>query len=248
MVGYRMNNAISQQYDAFLAPLLSASTADRYVVRNAILRELKLALQQFHGVLLDVGCGQMPYRSLILSSDTKVTKYIGIDMPTARYGDVQPDLIWDGKTIPLDNNFVNCAMLTEVLEHCPDPVLVLSEVNRVLKPGGMLFLTVPFLWPLHEVPYDEVRYTPFAMQRHLEQSGFTNINLKALGGWDASLAQLIGLWICRRGIHGWKKRIISSLAVRVMRSLLTRDEVPTKFRESTMITGIAGTAYKTELN
>jgi SAM-dependent methyltransferase len=232
---------------AFLDPCLTPSTADRFVVRTAILRELKNILSQLNGVLLDVGCGQMPYRPLLLSNETKVTKYIGIDMPTSRYGIIQPDIIWDGRRLPFENNAADCALLTEVLEHCPEPVMVLTEVNRVLKPGGMLFLTVPFLWPLHEVPYDEVRYTPFAMQRHLEQSGFANINLKALGGWDASLAQLIGLWVCRRGLHGWKKRILSSLAVRVMRSLLARDVIPPKFRESTMITGLAGTAFKPEL-
>ena len=53
------------------------------------------------------------------------------------------------------------------------------------------------LWPLHDVPYDECRYTPFAIKRHLRNAGFEQFRLKPLGGWDASLAQMIGLWILR---------------------------------------------------
>lgn len=229
---------------AFLAPRLSPDTADRFVVRSAILRELKAVIPNFYGVLLDVGCGQMPYRPLVFSPDSKVTRYLGIDMPTARYGVVQPDMVWDGKVLPLPDQSVDCAMLTEVLEHCPDPAIILTEVYRVLRTGGILFITVPFLWPLHEVPRDEVRYTPFALQRHLETAGYQDIYLRALGGWDASLAQMIGLWACRRPLYGWKRSIIRSIAVRIMRALLARDVIPSEFTESTMITGLSGTAIK----
>jgi hypothetical protein len=52
----------------------------------------------------------------------------------------------------------------------------------MLKPGSLLFFTVSFLWPLHDVPRDAYRYTPFALERHLRNSGFAQIKLKALGG------------------------------------------------------------------
>jgi len=90
------------------------------------------------------------------------------------------------------------SIATEVFEHCPDPEIVMKEIWRVLKLGGILFFTVPFLWNLHETPYDEYRYTPFALKRHLTQSGFTEIEIKAMGGWDAALAQMLGLWVRRR--------------------------------------------------
>jgi hypothetical protein len=62
-----------------------------------------------------------------------------------------------------------------------------QEIARVLDRRGFLFLTVPFLWPLHHVPHDQHRITPFAMQRYLEENGFEEIRLQALGGWDASM-------------------------------------------------------------
>ena len=97
--------------------------------------------------------------------------------------------------MPFENNQFDSAFGTEVLEHCPYPKAILKEVNRVLKPGGIFFFTVPFIWPLHEVPHDEFRYTPFSLKRLLEESGFEKIELEATGGWHASLAQMLGLWI-----------------------------------------------------
>lgn len=156
----------------------------------------------------------------------------------------KPDLFWDGKQIPLEDKTVDCALATEVFEHCPNPEIVMREALRVLKPGGFIFFTVPFLWSLHDVPHDEYRYTPFALERHLRNSGFYHIKLEALGGWDASLAQMIGLWARRRPISPWKRAILSRLLTPVVRYLTEHDQQPSVFSNSTMITGITGTAFK----
>jgi SAM-dependent methyltransferase len=120
----------------------------------------------------------------------------------------------------------------------------MREALRVLRPGGLLFFTVPFLWPLHEVPHDEYRYTPFALERHLRNAGFEQIKLRALGGWDASLAQMIGHWALRRPMSPRKRAILSRLALPIVRFLAGRDQPPREFGESSMITGISGTAIK----
>lgn len=83
--------------------------------------------------------------------------------------------------MPFNSNSFDCAIGTEVLEHCPNPEIVLKEVFRVLKPGGTFFFTVPFLWPIHEPQHDEYRYTPFAMKRILGLSGFDNILIHSTG-------------------------------------------------------------------
>ena len=195
--------------------------------------------------LLDVGCGQSPYKPLLMSPPGKVSRYIGLDIENNPIHVNQPDITWHEGKIPLDDNSVDCAICTEVLEHCPDPEAVLKEICRVLKPNGLLFLTVPFLWPLHEVPYDEYRYTPFSLRRHLAASGFTCIDLKPLGGWDASLAQLLGLWVRRRPMKSWLRLLLSYTLLLPIRWLIYNDQQKiTNFRESTMITGMSGTARK----
>lgn len=234
----------------FLNISLTKSYPDIYFVRNSILHAVKLNLSKFDGTLLDVGCGIMPYRELILEGNTSIKNYIGLDFEDSldsEYALGKPDLFWKGDIIPLENESVDCIMATEVLEHCPQPENVLKEMFRVLKPNGTIFFTVPFLWNLHLVPYDEYRYTPFSLNRHLENVGFKNIELSALGGLDASLAQMLGIWLQRRPLHRLVKASLSILILPIMKLLIHQDsktEGKNIFTEGKMITGLFGTAYK----
>jgi 2-polyprenyl-3-methyl-5-hydroxy-6-metoxy-1,4-benzoquinol methylase len=63
--------------------------------------------------------------------------------------------------------------MTEVLEHVHKPGELLRKVRRVLKPGSIVFLTVPFTWPVHEMPYDYRRFTSIALMAYLEEADFT---------------------------------------------------------------------------
>lgn len=232
--------------DPFLRPALTVDNLDRYLVRRSILDALTAQLPQFSGTFLDVGCGVQPYRPLICAPPGRVERYLGMDLAqstAAGYKAVRPELEWDGLHIPLDAASVDSAMATEVLEHCPDPVAVLREVERVLVPGGFFFFTVPFLWPLHDVPYDEYRYTPFALERLVVQAGFTQVRVQPMGGWDASLAQLLGLWVARRPMGARRRRLLQRLCLPLIRSLIARDHVP-DLRSGPMITGLWGVARK----
>ena len=229
----------------FVDLLPAPGSIDLYIIRRAILREIKRALPQFHGKLLDVGCGQMPYKSLLTGKTSRVAQYMGLDLEKNPIHNNHPDITWQNGKIPLADNTIDCAIATEVFEHCPNPEAIMSEICRVLKSGGVIFFTVPFLWPLHEVPYDEYRYTPFSLARHLDASGFVDIELSPLGGWDASLAQMLGLWVRRRRMARWVRGILSRLLVPVIFMLHQMDKrVIPHFIESTMITGLSGTARK----
>jgi SAM-dependent methyltransferase len=100
----------------------------------------------------------------------------------------------------------------EVFEHCQASELVISESHRVVKPGGLLCFTVPFLWPLHDVPHEHYRYTPPSLERHLKNAGCTNVCFEAVGGWDKSVAQMIELWVRRRSISSGNRAFLSILA------------------------------------
>jgi SAM-dependent methyltransferase len=194
----------------------------------------------FFGKLLDIGCGVMPYKDLILESNN-ISEYVGVDIENPAYQKhVKPDIYWDGKDLPIDNNVYNSAMLIEVLEHVPKPDEVLKEVSRVLKNEGVLLITVPFLWPLHDVPHDEYRYTPFALKRLLDDANFEVLEMEVLGGWHASMATMLALYI-RRGMRGSKNRkILSLIAKPIVKYLHKKDEkvIRTSFNEGPMMTGL----------
>ncbi|MCA1822692.1 MAG: methyltransferase domain-containing protein [Mycobacteriales bacterium] len=226
----------------FIDVPLRPATLDRWLVRNRIVDALRKTLPSVNGVVLDVGCGKQPYRSLLLAPPSCATAVFGVDIPSERYG--KHDVAWDGLQLPFGDSSVDYVLATEVLEHCAVPDVVVAEMFRVLRPGGGMFLTVPFLWPLHDTPYDEYRYTPYALERILVGAGFDDVALEALGGWDASLAQLIGLWVRRRPMRATTRRILSRAALPVVRALVRRDRMPASFADGVMMTGLAGTAAK----
>lgn len=224
---------------------LTSETVDIYIVRKSIYEALLANLPLFHGTLLDLGCGEMPYKPVVLGEGSGVTTYIGLDLPNSTmYNKVQPDLVWDGNSIPLRSCSIDCVIATELFEHCPNLRIVMSEIVRVLKPGGSLFFTVPFVWPLHDVPYDYYRYTPFYLETNLRSSGFQQIDLRAMGGWDASLAQMLGLWVRRRPMAAIKRGLLALFVRPIIKYLLSKDLPVSTFGEGQMITGISGIARK----
>lgn len=230
--------------DEFVNPSLNLLTVDRYFIRKSIFDSLTDNLKQLTGILLDVGCGDMPYKNYI-QENSDVKFYIGIDIYTELYGNA--DLLWDGKKMPINNNKIDSIILTEVLEHCPNPELFLKELFRILKPGGFIFLTVPFIWNLHIVPNDEYRYTPFALNRLLNNAKFTKVKITPHSGWDVSLAQMLGLWARRRFTYtNYKKYFIATLVLPFIYFLKFIDRKPKEFNEGAMFIGLSATAIKDE--
>jgi len=59
--------------------------------------------------------------------------------------------------IPFKDNVFDTVICTQVIEHVPRPWLVVHEIYRVLKEGGHLLLSTPFLYPYHLEPRDYFR-------------------------------------------------------------------------------------------
>jgi SAM-dependent methyltransferase len=244
-----LSAGLRHAHDDFLNPI-SLRRLEIQQSRRAILDALVAELPNFCGTLLDVGCGRMPYKPILLAPPSRITNYIGLDLRAGDYAKFGPfDLEWDGQHIPLGGDTIDCAIATEVFEQCPDPGKIIHEVLRVLRPGGRFFFTVPFLWPVHDPPLDQHRLTPFALQRMFSEAGFAKLDLRIFGGWDASLAQMIALWVRRRPMHRLCRVALTVAAWPVVRFLARIDQAPTStddFRRTVMITGIGGTAIKGE--
>ncbi len=232
-------------YNDFINIKLSQDNIDIYIIRHAITRIIEKHSNLFRGTVLDVGCGQMPYKNLLIKLNSNIDKYIGMDFAKGKYAiKASPDIIWDGISIPLDSSSVDCAMATEVLEHCHAPLTVLKEIHRVLKPTGIFFFTIPFLWPIHDAPHDHYRYTPFAMEKLLSDAGFENIQIEAMGGWNASLAQMIGLWLKRAPMPEHVRQKATADLFPFYQQLINTDIIPSDYRNNTMAIGFSGIARK----
>lgn len=224
---------------------LTFENVDRFYIKRSIHNFLMGKSLILEGKLLDVGCGEMPYKNDILRL-SKVKSYTGIDIYGAleyKKG-IRPDFLWDGMKMPFEDGSFDSAFATEVLEHCPDPILVLNEINRVLKKDSPLVLTVPFLWPTHESPHDYFRYTPFAIQRLLDHSGFANIEITCLGGWNASMAQMVTLWIKRKGFSKRVQRILYTVLRPFLIQLMEKDEIKPAMSDQIMFTSLGIIAWK----
>ncbi|NEI68816.1 methyltransferase domain-containing protein [Rhizobium lusitanum] len=125
-------------------------------------RFLRPRLEPVEGTILDVGCGEMPFRSLMRPQ----VRYTGLDVPQATsFGmrDHKEIVAFDGTTIPFPDACFDTLLCTEVLEHAVDPVTLIAEMHRVLRPGGTLLVTVPFAARVHHAPYDFNRFTRFRL-------------------------------------------------------------------------------------
>jgi SAM-dependent methyltransferase len=103
-------------------------------------------------------------------------------------------------------------LLTQVLEHVPEPAGVLSELHRILVEGGTLYLTVPLVWELHELPHDYYRYTSEGLRHLLESAGFTSVEVQPRNDCFTTLAQLMQnvRWAMGRAPDGLDERRVAA--------------------------------------
>jgi len=156
----------------------------------SIWNDLRPLLANETGVVLDVGCGEQPYRSLL----KRAASYQGLDIAEAdeKFGYARPDTLYvNGYPWPVTGASVDLALCTEVLEHVLEPGDLLNEVRRCLRPGGRLLMTVPFAARWHFVPYDYWRFTPSAITYLLREAGFVNVRIYSRGNPVTVTAQKI---------------------------------------------------------
>lgn len=132
--------------------------------------------QHARGRLLDLGCGQVP---LYGAYRTLVDEVTCVDWAAGEHIDVECDL---AEALPFESARFDTIILSDVLEHVPEPALLWREMARVLAPGGRIVMNVPFLYWLHAHPHDYYRYTRFALERFVRLNQLTLVTLQPLGG------------------------------------------------------------------
>jgi SAM-dependent methyltransferase len=126
-------------------------------------------------IVLDLGAGQCRYKFFF-----EHAKYVAADF-------ARGDAKWDYSHLDIraditdlsyiKDNAADFCLNTVTLEHLPEPHHFIREVARILKPGGKLFLYLPFIADEHQIPYDFFRYTSYGLKYMAEKAGLTEIKV-----------------------------------------------------------------------
>jgi SAM-dependent methyltransferase len=174
-----------------------------YLIRRSILKHIGPLAPRLTGKMLDFGCGSKPYQSIF-----EVDEYIGIDYenPGHSHANEHIDVFYDGKKIPFPDATFDSVLATEVFEHVFYLEDTLKEIHRVMKPGGHLLLSAPFVFMEHEIPHDFARYSSFGMRALLERNGFKVEVLEKTSNYVDVLGQM-GLYYLNNTFVGYLRNI-----------------------------------------
>lgn len=131
------------------------------------------------GRLLDLGCGAVPLYGVYKGLVREVTCVDWAPGDPVDHLDMCCDL---SQPLPLPDASYDTIILSDVLEHIPEPALLWREMARVLAPGGKIVMNVPFFYWLHAHPHDYYRYTNFALERFVRHGGLQLLLIRPLGG------------------------------------------------------------------
>lgn len=154
-----------------------------FIGTHLIERSIAGLARELTGKLIDVGCGEQPYKPYFKHIEERVA----CDFDAGR-GTV--DFACPAHAIPVEDGSFGAILCTEVLEHVPDPLAVWREFHRILQPGGRVLLSTPMYWPPHELPYDFYRYPEQGLRYLATTAGFRVLELWPRGGRWAFFGQV----------------------------------------------------------
>lgn len=181
-------------------PLLDSNSLthvrDGFVIKN-LNDSILMTLAQWHSQfppsakVLDVGCGEQPYRKNIRSLGFD---YFSADINQNRAQSV--DFLFNLEN-PLPTEILTVGpfdmiLATEVIEHIHQLEKCFKNLRQLLAPNGQLLITCPFVFPLHEEPYDFWRPTPHALASICHKTGFKIMKSERLGSAIECLGLTVG--------------------------------------------------------
>jgi SAM-dependent methyltransferase len=160
-------------------------------------------------LVADIGCGEQPFCKLV--ENMKAT-YVGVDITQNSQNSV--DIIAPITKIPLTNDSLDVIICTEVLEHVSDTYKAFKELSRLIKPGGVIIITVPFAYPLHEEPFDFVRLTSYQLRQCAKDNNLDVVELITSGNELEVLATILdNMWIRMNSKKIFFIRLISRVII-----------------------------------
>ncbi|HMJ56658.1 MAG TPA: class I SAM-dependent methyltransferase [Polyangiaceae bacterium] len=171
---------------------------------SSLIKSLTALAPQTKGRLLDVGCGEKPYEHIFRPF---VDDYLGIEYSetfaetSAASKPGKADFVYDGKVLPFEDKCFDTVVSIQVLEHTPAPAALVVEMGRVLRDDGLLLLSAPFCFRLHEEPHDYFRYSPHALRLLCEQAGLHVTHMEPRGGLFSVIGHKLNSYLALNVAH-----------------------------------------------
>lgn len=180
------------------------------------------------GRLIDLGCGKVPLYGMYKDLAEEV---VCVDWPNSMHASTHTDVFAD-LNLPLDleENGFDTAIASDVIEHLHTPSALFSSAARLLRPEGKLIIGVPFLYCIHEMPYDFHRYTRYALEKMTREAGLTVISLAAAGGGPEVLSDIMTKSVGSNNaiagmVYGVTRSLLAAPLVKRL-SAATRETMP----------------------
>jgi len=136
-------------------------------------------------IILDVGGHEKPYQSIFAPI---TSMHVSLDLESRK-----ADVYGVGEFLPFRDNAVDVVICTQVLEHVHWPLDIVTEIHRVLRPGGVAFVSVPSIFPTHGGPYDNWRFMPGGLRYLLRD--FSEVTINPEGGSIASSLRTLNMYL-----------------------------------------------------
>jgi len=141
------------------------------------------------GSMLDLGCGNVPLYCVYKSIVNKITC---VDWSNSYFKNSHIDMECNlTELLPFPDKSYDTILITDVLEHINNPFMLWHEMTRILKPNGKILIGVPFLFSLHDEPYDYFRYTEFAIKMFCESNYLQVLSIDSMGGSPEVIINII---------------------------------------------------------
>ena len=135
-----------------------------------------------------------------------------------------PDILIDLPNIPLEDNSIDVVLCTEVMEYIYDFRELLFQMGRVIKPGGVLILSTPFIGALHgDSEGDYYRFTESLLIKELTDS-FTIESVERMGGIVAVIYDLFRSYMSYQTKRSFMIRVLSALFIKSNRFFIWLDK------------------------
>lgn len=142
---------------------------------QAMRRAFPDAVDRKNRTILNIGAGTSDFGDDVINTD--VAPFDGVAV------------VADAEDLPFANASADMALSESMLEHVRRPEKAIAEMRRVIKPGGYVYLEMPFMFPFHASPSDYTRFTIEGLRDRFE--GFAVLQAGGRAGPITALTVLL---------------------------------------------------------